>query len=129
MAAIDFLDIHDLLEIGKSLIPDFQVRDIGLLEAAAARPQTSVYGSSAYESFELKAAALMHSLARNHPLVDGNKRLAWAATRTFCLLNNYDIFNDVDSAERIVIGVATGELDVPEIAAGLDIRKVKNKSK
>ncbi len=129
MAAIDFLDIHDLLEIGKSLIPDFQVRDIGLLEAAAARPQTSVYGSSAYESFELKAAALMHSLARNHPLVDGNKRLAWAAIRTFCLLNNYDIFNDVDSAERIVIGVATGELDVPEIAAGLDIRKVKNKSK
>lgn len=125
MAAIDFLDIHDLLEIGKSLIPDFQVRDIGLLEAAAARPQTSVYGSSAYESFELKAAALMHSLARNHPLVDGNKRLAWAATRTFCLLNNYDIFNDVDSAERIVIGVATGELDVPKIAAGLDIRKVK----
>lgn len=125
MAAIDFLDIHDLLEIGKSLIPDFQVRDIGLLEAAAARPQTSVYGSSAYESFELKAAALMHSLARNHPLVDGNKRLAWAATRTFCLLNNYDIFNDVDSAEKIVIGVATGELDVPKIAASLDIRKVK----
>jgi len=128
MAAIDFLDIHDLLEIGTALIPDFRVRDIGLLEAAAARPQTIVYGNDAYESFELKAASLMHSLARNHPLIDGNKRLAWAATRTFCLLNNYDIYNDVDSAEKIVIGVATGELDVPAIAAGLDIRKSTKKN-
>ena len=123
--AIDFLDIHDLLEIGNSLIPDFRVRDVGLLEAAAARPQTSVFGDDAYESFNLKAASLMHSLARNHPLIDGNKRLAWAATRTFCLLNGYDIYNDVDSAERIVLDVATGKLDVAEIATALEIRKGK----
>ena len=121
--AIDFLDIHDLLEIGNVLIPDFRVRDIGLLEAAAARPQTSVFGDDAYESFNLKAASLMHSLARNHPLIDGNKRLAWAATRTFCLLNGFDIFNDVDSAEKIVIATATGTLDVTDIAAALEIRK------
>ena len=123
--AIDFLDIHDLLEIGNALIPDFRVRDVGLLEAAAARPQTSVFGDDAYESFNLKAASLMHSLARNHPLIDGNKRLAWAATRTFCLLNGYDIYNDVDSAERIVLDVATGKLDVAEIATVLEIRKGK----
>jgi death-on-curing protein len=123
--AIDFLDIHDLLEIGNALIPDFRVRDVGLLEAAAARPQTSVFGDDAYESFNLKAASLMHSLARNHPLIDGNKRLAWAATRTFCLLNGYDIHNDVDSAERIVLDVATGKLDVAEIATALEIRKGK----
>ena len=106
--AIDYLDIHDLLEIGNSLIPDFRVREIGLLEAAAARPQTLVFGNDAYDTFPLKAAALMHSIARNHPLVDGNKRLAWAATRTFCILNGYDIFNDVDSAEIVVLSVATG---------------------
>lgn len=123
--AIDFLDIHDLLEIGNALIPDFRVRDVGLLEAAAARPQTSVFGDDAYESFNLKSASLMHSLARNHPLIDGNKRLAWAATRTFCLLNSYDIYNDVDSAEQIVLAVATGKLDVAEIATALEIRKGK----
>lgn len=123
--AIDFLDIHDLLVIGNALIPDFWVRDVGLLEAAAARPQTSVFGDDAYESFNLKAASLMHSLARNHPLIDGNKRLAWAATRTFCLLNGYDIYNDVDPAERIVLDVATGKLDVAKIATSLEIRKGK----
>jgi death on curing protein len=123
--AIDFLDIHDLLEIAEALIPKLKVRDLGLLEAAVARPQTTVFGNDAYESFEYKAASLMHSIARNHPLIDGNKRLAWAATRTFCLLNGYDIYNDVDSAERIVLGVATGKLDVPEIATALEIRKGK----
>jgi death-on-curing protein len=123
--AIDFLDIHDLLEIAEALIPKLKVRDLGLLEAAVARPQTTVFGKDAYESFELKAASLMHSIARNHPLIDGNKRLAWAATRTFCLLNGYDIYNDVDSAEQIVLAVATGKLDVPEIATALEIRKGK----
>jgi len=121
--AIDFLDIHDLLEIAESLIPKLKVRDLGLLEAAVARPQTTVFGNDAYESFEFKAASLMHSIARNHLLIDGNKRLAWAATRTFCLLNGYDIYNDVDSAERIILDVATGKLDVPKIAIALEIRK------
>ncbi len=120
--AIDYLEIHDLLEIGNSLIPDFRVREIGLLEAAAARPQTLVFGNDAYDTFPLKAAALMHSIARNHLLVDGNKRLAWAATRTFCILNGYDIFNDVDSAEIVVLGVASGTLDVASIASALKIR-------
>jgi death-on-curing protein len=123
--AIDFLDIHDLLEIAEALIPKLKVRDLGLLEAAVARPQTTVFGNDAYESFEFKAASLMHSIAPNHPLIDGNKRLAWAATRTFCLLNGYDIYNDVDSAEQIVLAVATGKLDVPEIATALEIRKGK----
>ena len=70
-------------------------------------------------------ATIPDSIARNHPLIDGNKRLAWAATRTFCLLNGYDIYNDVDSAEQIVLAVATGKLDVPEIATALEIRKGK----
>ena len=71
--------------------------------------------------FEEKAAALMHSLARNHPLVDGNKRVAWAATRTFCLLNGRDIKLSVDAAEELVIGVAAGRYAVPEIVKLLKI--------
>lgn len=61
----------------------------------------------------------MHSLARNHPLVDGNKRLAWAATRVFCLLNDRDLRLDVDEAEQLVLGVSAGAVDVTELAKSL----------
>ena len=71
--------------------------------------------------FAEKAAALMHSLARNHALVDGNKRLAWSATRVFCLLNGRDLSYSVDEAEGLVVAVARGDLEVPEIAASLAV--------
>ena len=64
----------------------------------------------------------MHSVARNHALVDGNKRLAWAATRVFCLLNGRDLDYTVDDAEALVQAVARGELDVAEIAATIGAR-------
>jgi death-on-curing protein len=95
------------------------VRDVGLLAAAAARPRAGVLGHEAYPTFAEKAAALMHSLARNHALVDGNKRLAWAATRVFCLLNERDLTYPVDEAETLVVAVATGDLDVPTLAESL----------
>ena len=122
MTAIDHLTLDDLIEIGNALIPGFKIRDIGLLESAALRPQTTVYGEDAYPEFIDKAAALMHSLARNHCLVDGNKRLAWAATRTFCLINNYDIKLTVDEAERIVDDTAKGKLDVNRLSEILNPR-------
>ncbi|MBK9740445.1 MAG: type II toxin-antitoxin system death-on-curing family toxin [Actinobacteria bacterium] len=113
---IDFLSLEDLLEIAQGVLPAVEVRDVGLLESASARPRASVLGEWAYPSFEEQAGALMHSLARNHPLVDGNKRLAWAATRTFFLLNGRDLTYDVDEAEEFVLAVARGELEVPSIA-------------
>jgi death-on-curing protein len=125
VANIDFLTFHELLEIGEALISDFRIGDLGSLESAATRPQTTVFGKDAYPSFTEKAAALMHSIARNHALIDGNKRLAWSATRTFCLINGYDINFDVDDAERIVVGVASGEYDAPAIAEMLNIKKSK----
>lgn len=66
----------------------------------------------------------MHSLARNHPLIDGNERIAWAATRAFCLLNGYDIKLNVDEAEELVLGVAKGNLDVQAIALRLNLNKI-----
>jgi len=63
----------------------------------------------------------MHSLARNHALVDGNKRLAWAATRVFCLLSGRDLTFGVDEAETVVVAVATGELDVPDLARAIEL--------
>lgn len=119
----DFLRVEDLLEIASGLLPEVVVRDPGLLASAAARPQTTVFGEDAYPDLATKAAALLHSLARNHPLVDGNKRLAWGATRVFCLLNGTDItYGSVDSAEAMVVGVASGDVDVTDIAAWIKER-------
>ncbi len=113
---LDYLSLDDLLEIAAGVVDEVAVRDLGLLASAAARPRVTAFGDDAYPAFEAKAAALMHSIARNHALVDGNKRLAWAATRVFCLLNGRDLSFEVDEAEQLVVGVASGELDVPELA-------------
>ena len=65
------------------------VRDVGLLESAAARPRTSLWGGDAYPTLGSKAAALLDSLVNNHALVDGNKRLGWLATVVFLDLNGW----------------------------------------
>ena len=115
-SSYDYLTIEDLLEIGKAIVSDFRVRDMGALQSATERPKTVVYETEVYPSFAKKVSALMHSIARNHGLVDGNKRLAWAAARTFCILNSFDLILNVDDAEAIVIAVATGELDAKALA-------------
>ena len=117
MQKIDYLTVDDLIEIGTALIPDFTIRDIGLLESASSRPKTTVYGDDAYLTFPEKVAALMHSLARNHSLIDGNKRLAWSASRIFCLMNGFDLQLNVNDAENIVVATAKGELDVILLSA------------
>jgi len=94
-----------------------EVRDLGLLDAAVHRPRASVLGQDAYPDLLTKAAALLHSLARNHPLVDGNKGLAWLATFVFCAKNGVRLDPDDDAAYDLVVAVAAGELDdVGEIA-------------
>ncbi len=108
---MEHLTTEDLLEIAAGVINDVQVRDLGLLASAAGRPLTTLMGQDAYPTLADKAAALLHSLARNHPLVDGNKRLAWSAARVLCLLNGSDLVMPVDEAERMVLAVAAGELD------------------
>jgi death on curing protein len=94
-----------------------EVRDLGLLDAAVHRPRASVLGQDAYPDLLTKAAALLHSLAGNHPLIDGNKRLAWLATFVFCAKNGVQLDPDDDAAYDLVVAVAAGELDdVGEIA-------------
>lgn len=97
------------------------VADEGLLQSAVARPQASVLGDDAYPTLWDKAAALLHSLARNHAFVDGNKRTAWASSWAFLRLNGIDLANvyDVDYAEQLVLTAAVGEIDWPKIADGL----------
>ena len=119
---LDYLSVEDLHEIASGVLDDVAVRDLGLLAAAAARPRTTVFGDDAYPTFEDKVAALVHSLVRNHALVDGNKRLAWSAARIFCLLNGRDLTYTVDEAEQMMLEAAAGGLDVPQISAWLAAR-------
>jgi death-on-curing protein len=96
------------------------VRDLGLLDAAVHRPRASVLGQDAYPELLTKAAALLHSLARNHPLIDGNKRLAWLATYVLCAKNGLELDPSDDAAYELVVAVAAGEIDdIGEIAQTL----------
>jgi death on curing protein len=107
-----YLTLPELLHVAnRTLGNDVVVRDHGLLESALARPRTTVGGVDAYSTLEDKAAALLHSLARNHPLVDGNKRLALAATIAFLGVNGRRFTLSNDEIYELVIAVATGELD------------------
>jgi len=107
-----FLDLDDLLHVAeRTLGAAPQIRDVGLLQSALARPQASVLGEDAYPSIHAKAAALLHSLARNHGLVDGNKRLALAAVLAFYGLNGLRLSLTNDEAYDLVMAVASGDLD------------------
>jgi death-on-curing protein len=114
-----YLALAELLHIAeRTLGTEPAVRDHGLLESALARPQASVFGRDAYPTIDEKAAALLHSLARNHALVDGNKRLALAAVLAFYGVNGRRLTLANDDAYDLVMNVATGALDtVGDIAA------------
>ncbi len=117
-----FLDLEALLHVAERAlgIPPV-VRDHGLLESALGRPQATAFGEDAYRGIHEKAAALLHSLARNHALVDGNKRLALAATIAFYGMNGLHLTLSNDEAYDLVMCVATGALnDVPTIAEELE---------
>ena len=116
-----FLTLPELMHVaGRVLGPGFEVRDPGLLESALARPRTTLFGDDAYPTLELKAAALLHSVARNHGLVDGNKRLSLGATIAFLGVNGRRLTFTNDEAYELIMRVAAGETDdVTTIAAEL----------
>lgn len=117
-----FLDLDELLYVAvRTLGAEPEVRDLGLLESALARPRASAFGADAYPTIHEKAAALLHSVARNHALVDGNKRLALAAVIAFYGVNERRLTLTNDEAYDLVIDVASGKLDdVPTIASVLE---------
>lgn len=114
----EYLTLEDLL----SLVQDLDIgplRDLGLLDSAAHRPTTSLYGQHAYSSIDAKAAALLESIVRNHALVDGNQRLGWLAVVVFYGLNGVDLDAPDDTAYDLVIAMASGQVDVPTVASRL----------
>ena len=116
-----YLTLPELLHVAeRTLGGEPPVRDIGLLESALARPQATAFGADAYPDLDAKAAALLHSLARNHALVDGNKRLALAGVIAFYGVNGRRLTLSNDEAYDLVVAVADGTLDaVEQIAARL----------
>jgi death-on-curing protein len=115
----EFLDLDDLLALAERLLGSpAPVRDVGLLGSAAARPQTSAFGADAYADIWTKAAALLQSIVKDHPLVDGNKRLGWLATAVFLELNGIEATAaGNDNVYELVTTIAAGHHDVDEIAA------------
>lgn len=118
MNHVIYLEVEDLLvAASRATGMEVEVRDYGLLESAAHRPSATVFGADAYPSIHDKAAALLHSLARNHALVDGNKRLAWTSCALFYAMNDLTVLGAPQGEVfDLVIGVASGLVDVPKIA-------------
>lgn len=106
-----YLTLAELLRVADRTLGQVEVRDLGLLESAVARPQASAFGADAYPTLEQKAAALLQSITRNHALIDGNKRLGLAAVLAFLGLNGRRLTLTNDEAYDLVIRVATGELE------------------
>ena len=115
MTEVKYLSTEDLLELSQ-LLGVLDVRDLGLLDSAALRPQSVVFGTESYPMLADKGAALIESIVGNHPLVDGNKRLGWAALVSFYALNGMYLELVDDEAYEFVIGIASGELRYLEIA-------------
>lgn len=115
---IEYLDIDDLVLIATGLLGDPPpIRDLGLLGAAAARPQATAFGEDAYHDVVEKASALLHSIVKNHALVDGNKRLGWVACAVFLDLNGIDPTGaSNDDVVDLVMRVAAEPIDIPDLA-------------
>ena len=115
-----YLALPDLLHVAeRTLGAGYAVRDYGLLESSLARPQATAFGKDAYPDLDAKAAALLHSIARNPALVDGNKRLALAAVIAFYGLNGRRLTLTNDEAHHLVISVAAGQLDDADAIAAV----------
>ncbi|MBT2597475.1 Fic family protein [Arthrobacter sp. ISL-72] len=110
----EYLEIEDALQVVDRY--GFQITDIGLLAAALARPATSVMGVEAYPELAMKAAALMESVARFHPLIDGNKRAAWTLMVLMFWINGYRHDFSTDAAFNLVDGVAAGDVSLEDSA-------------
>jgi death on curing protein len=118
----EYLSLEDLLDLVAALRAG-PVRDLGLLDSACHRPQASIFGQEAYPTLAGKAAALMHSLAGNHALVDGNKRLALLAAVVFLRINGYVLGLTDDEAFDLTVTVAAGQLDADGICKRLRLAK------
>jgi len=121
MTEVVYLSLPEPLFAVEQAIGAVRIKDVGLLEAALARPRASAFGEDAYPTFEQKAASLLHSLAKNHALHDGNKRLALVGLLSFLGINGRRLTLDNDQAYDLIIDIAEDRLaDVTAISELLE---------
>ncbi len=96
------------------------IRDSNMLQSAVNRPQTTVFQADAFPTLSEKAAAYLDSFARNHPFIDGNKRIAYISAGRFLQLNSRHLLADANEAEDFILAVVTTEIEISEIASWLD---------
>ena len=111
---MQYLSLEDALQL--IAIAGFYVKDAGLLDSALARPQTSVFGEDAYPTLEVKNAAMTHSVIKNHPMVDGNKRTSWFLLNAFLYINGYLLEMSTEEGLEFTLGVATDQLSLEQAA-------------
>ena len=116
-----YLTLEEVLSVAARVIDgEVALRDAGLLGSAVARPRTSVFGADAYPDLHSKAAAMLLSICKNHALIDGNERLALAATIVMLGINGWTLSMSNDEAYDFVIAVACGDLsEVADVAEQL----------
>jgi death-on-curing protein len=118
---ITYLTANDVLRINERFVGPDQLRDVGLVDGAVMRPQTSAFGEDAFPTIHEKAAALLHGFARNHPFVTGNKRTAWASTALFYMVNGYNLHAEAGEVIGLTNDAAEGLIGVQDIAATLKV--------
>lgn len=109
-----YMSLGTALELIKTV--GFHVRDAGLLNSALVRPKTTVFGADAYPDFPIKVAALMHSVIKNHPLIDGNKRTSWILMSAFLQLNDFQHNMDTDTGFDLTLGLAEDRYSIEQAA-------------
>lgn len=122
---IKYLSLSQVLHIAEEVtgLPFETVKRVAqlhLIDSAIALPQTQFIGLDPYPTLAEKAAVLAFHLARNHPLPDGNKRLAFLSAFEFCWINGYELQFDVDDAETIFFALAAGEISQHELAKWIE---------
>lgn len=122
------LSLAEVLKLHDSIISEtggsHGLRDLGLLESAVGQPQQTFGGDDLYPSLVAKASALGFSLIKNHPFVDGNKRIGHASMEAMLMLNGFELSASVDESETEVLAVAAGDRTREQLQAWLESRLV-----
>ncbi len=123
------LSLGDVLELYRRIVEETGgatgIRDLNGLQSAMAQPRMTFEGKDLYPSVAAKAAALGFSLIRNHPFIDGNKRVGHAAMELFLVLNGHEIEASVDEQEAVILGVASGDMDREEFLNWLELHMIE----
>jgi death-on-curing protein len=130
MTPVSFLAVEDILEVHRRVIEEFGgdvgLRDRGFLESAAAMPRSAFGGRVLHPRLTGKAAAYFFHLCPNHPLVDGNKRVAVAVSELFLLVNHHELVADDKDVERLAMGVAGGKVSKDQVVRFFGVHTTKS---